>query len=214
MDRLLAWTTGDVPPPLILWFNTPYEIGMDWALITLVLSFAMLEYSINVFSRGLKPLQEKIPFLQLEQFNEYFKRLYFRQLFLLVAVGGISIIGTYYAVNSLMVFQDTVPEIKDFFANTLTTRVFWIASISYLFLTIGLLHCLFFLTLDQPVFAMYAVLGGLIVNFTIGFICSRIIAFDYATIGLLAGSIAFAILSGFMARTFFKKLDYFYYSAF
>lgn len=59
MDRLLAWSTGELPPPFILWFNTPYEIGMDWALITLILSFAMLEYSVNVFSQELHILQKK-----------------------------------------------------------------------------------------------------------------------------------------------------------
>lgn len=52
MDRILAWSTGDIPPPYIIWFNTPYELGMDWALITLVLSLAVLEYSVQVFFPG------------------------------------------------------------------------------------------------------------------------------------------------------------------
>lgn len=214
MDRLLAWSTGELPPPFILWFNTPYEIGMDWALITLILSFAMLEYSVNVFSRELKPLQKKIGFLQLDRFNGYFKQLYFKQIMLLTVTGLLSIVVTYYSVRSLIIFQDTVPEVRDFFTNFMTTKVFWIASISYLFLNIGLLHCLFFFSLNKPVFAMNAILAGLAVNFAIGFICSRVFALEYATLGLLAGSIVFAVVSGLTAMNLFKRLDYYYYSAF
>ncbi|HLR31399.1 MAG TPA: hypothetical protein VK074_02850 [Fodinibius sp.] len=214
MDRLLAWSTGEPPPPFILWFNTPYEIGMDWALITLILSFAMLEYSVNIFSRALKPLQENVWFRELDRFNTYFKRLYFKQLLLIIVTGLISIAVTYYAVSSLIVYQDTIPEVRDFFTNFMTTKVFWIASISYLFLNIGLLHCLFFFTLSKPAFAMHSILAGLAVNFTVGFICSRVISLEYATLGLLAGSIVFAVVSGLIARTFFKRLDYYYYSAF
>lgn len=214
MDRLLAWSTGELPPPFILWFNTPYEIGMDWALITLILSFAMLEYSVNVFSRELKPLQKKISFLQLEYFNKYFKQLYFKQVLLLTVTGLLSIVITYYSVRSLIIFQDTVPEVRDFFTNFMTTKVFWIASISYLFLNIGLLHCLFFFSLNKPVFAMYSILAGLAVNFAIGFFCSRVFALEYATVGLLAGSIVFAVISGTTAMNLFKRLDYYYYSAF
>ncbi|SHF52560.1 hypothetical protein SAMN05443144_109187 [Fodinibius roseus] len=214
MDRLLAWSTGELPPPFILWFNTPYEIGMDWALITLILSFAMLEYSVNVFSRELKPLQKKISFLQLEHFNKYFKKLYFKQVLLLTLTGLLSIVITYYSVRSLIIFQDTVPEVRDFFTNYMTTKVFWIASISYLFLNIGLLHCLFFFSLNKPVFAMYSILAGLAVNFSVGFFCSRVFALEYATVGLLAGSIVFAVISGSTAMSLFKRLDYYYYSAF
>lgn len=126
----------------------------------------------------------------------------------------ISVAITYYSVNSLIVFQNEVPEIRDFFANPMTTRVFWIASIAYLFLNIGLLHSLFFFTLSKPIFAMYSILSGLVVNFVVGYLCSRVIALEYATVGLLAGSIVFAVISGIMARQFFNKLDYYYYSAF
>ncbi len=214
LDRLLAWSTSVPPPPFILWFNTPYEIGMDWALMTLVLSFAMLEYSVNIFSRRLKPLQEKFRFQQLERFNKYFKRLYIKQLVLLIVTGLVSTVITYYSVSSLMVYQETIPEVRDFFANAMTAKVFWIASISYVFLTIGLLHCLFFFSLSKPNFAMYSILAGLVVNFMVGYLCSRIFALEYATIGLLAGSVVFAIISGIMAHNFFKRLDYYYYSAF
>lgn len=49
MDRLIGWTTADQPLPLFIWFRTPYELGLDWALLSLLLTIAVLEYTINEF---------------------------------------------------------------------------------------------------------------------------------------------------------------------
>ena len=214
IDRILAWSAGPPPPPYIVWFNTPYELGMDWALLTLVLSVAVLEYSVQLYSRKLVPLQEKVKFGQLKSFNDYYKKFYFKQLALLVVISIFSIVITYFAVNSLRVFEGDVSEIRDFFANPMTTEVFWLASISYVFLNIGLLHSLFFFTLNKAKFSMYSMLAAVGVNFFVGYLCSRMISLEYATIGLMAGSICFAAVSGYFAKQFFKRLDYYYYSAF
>ncbi|WP_138429705.1 exopolysaccharide Pel transporter PelG [Fodinibius saliphilus] len=214
LDRILAWSAGPPPPPYIIWFNTPYELGMDWALLTLVLSVAVLEYSVEAFSKFLVPLQKKAKFSELESFNKYYKRFYFRQIILLLLVSAISIALTYYSVISLKSFGNEIPEIRDFFANPMTTKVFWIASISYVFLNIGLLHTLFFFTLHKPKYSMCSILAAVVVNIFVGYLCSRIIALEYAVFGLLGGSICFAIISGLIAKRFFQNLDYYYYSAF
>jgi len=57
-------------------------------------------------------------------------------------------------------------------------------------------------------------IGSLLVNFVVGFLCSRIFGLEYAVIGLIAGSVVFALSTGFLAKRFFKHLDYFYYSAY
>jgi len=214
VDRILAWSTGTTAPSYIIWFNTPYELGMDWAILTLVFSIAVLEYCVHSFSRNILKLQKSAEFHQLQQFNDYHIYFYFKQLGLVILVGILAMVTSYYVVNSLGVFGHEIPETRDFFANPITTKVFWMASISYLFLNIGLLHVLFFFTLNKPSYAMYSILCGLVTNVTVGFICSRIISFEYATLGLLAGSVTFAVVSGLFAREFFKNLNYYYYSAF
>jgi hypothetical protein len=214
LDRILAWSAGPPSPPYIMWFNTPYELGMDWALISLILTIAVLEYSINAFSKQLLSLQKKTGFVQVNRFNRFFQKFYRRQIILLIMVGLVSIIATYFGINSLRVLKNDIPEIRDFFLNPMTTKVFWIAGISYLFVVIGLLHSLFFFRLNKPSFAVYAITGAFLVNFIVGFICSRIFGLEYAVIGLLAGSITFAAISGRMAKSFFERLDYYYYSAF
>ncbi len=96
----------------------------------------------------------------------------------------------------------------------MTFKVFWMASIGYLFLIYGLLNSLFFFTLNRPELVMYAIMGSLFVNFITGFLCSRIFGLEYAVIGLIAGSVVFAVSTGILAKRFFKHLDYFYYSAY
>jgi hypothetical protein len=214
MDRILAWSAGPPPPEYIIWFNTPYELGMDWALISLVITIAMLEYSIYSFSLNLIPAQKKAVVSKIKLFNRFFRRFYIKQILLLLFIGGISILLTYYGVLSLRVFENDVPEIADFFANPMTFKVFWLASIGYLFLIYGLLNSLFFFTLNRPEMVMYCMIGALFVNFVTGYLCSRIFGLEYAVIGLIVGSLVFAISTGILARRFFKHLDYFYYSAF
>lgn len=213
-DRLLAWSAGTPPPAYIIWFNTPYELGMDWALITFVITIAMLEFSIHAFSRFIIPAQKKVSATNMSYFNNYFKKFYTVQVLLVLVVNILSIVITYFGVMSLQGLEDQIPEIKDFFENPITTKVFWLASFGYIFLVIGLLNSLFFFTLNRPEFVMYSMIGALVVNCIIGFICSRIFGFEYATIGLIVGAITFAVSTGLIARRFFKHLDYFYYSAY
>ncbi len=213
-DRILAWSTGEVPPPYIIWFNTPYELGMDWALISFVITIATLEFSINAFSEYLIPAQKNIALNKMKAFNKHFNRFYFRQLILLLFVSVASILLTYYGILSLRVFESEVPEIRDFFANPITFKVFWMGSIGYLFLVYGLLNSLFFFTLNRPSFVTYSMVGSFVVNFIVGYACSRLFGFEYATIGLIAGAFTFALSTGIIAKKFFKHLDYYYYSAY
>lgn len=214
VDRILAWSAGTPPPAYIIWFNTPYELGMDWALITFVITIAMLEFSIHAFSRFIIPAQKKVSASNMKYFNGYFRKFYTAQVILVLLVNIASIVVTYYGVMSLQGFEDRIPEIRDFFENPITTKVFWLASFGYIFLVIGLLNSLFFFTLNRPEFVMYSMIGSLVVNCIVGFVCSRTFGFEYATIGLIVGAITFAVSTGLIARRFFKHLDYFYYSAY
>ncbi|MFV1885537.1 MAG: exopolysaccharide Pel transporter PelG [Balneola sp.] len=214
MDRLLAWSAGPPPPPYLIWFNTPYELGMDWALISFVITIATLEFCIQAFSKYLIPAQKNITLENFDTFNKHFRRFYTKQIFLLLVISIISIIVTYFGILSLRVFETEIPEIRDFFANPITFKVFWMGSIGYIFLVFGLMNCLFFFTLNRAPFALYSMIGALIVNLIVGFACSRLFGFEYATVGLLAGAFTFALATGFRARHFFKHLDYYYYSAY
>ena len=78
-DRMVGWTASDAPLPLFLWFRTSYELGMDWALIALVFTIAVLEYTIHEFGRVIIPYQQFFLGAAYEEHNRHFTTFYRRQ---------------------------------------------------------------------------------------------------------------------------------------
>ena len=214
LDRILAWSAGPPPPTYIIWFKTPYELGMDWALLSLILTVGSLEYSINSFSKLLIPKQKELAIPKVKKFNKYFFSFYLRQLVILIIIGIISIFVAYYGIMLIKPYGKEYSIINDFFSSQITFKVFWIASIGYLLLSIGLLHTLFFFTLARPRYVIYSMIIAVLVNFTVGYIFSRTMHYEDAVFGLAVGALVFAIASGILAVRFFRKLDYYYYSAY
>ncbi|MDR8389778.1 hypothetical protein NC796_01430 [Aliifodinibius sp. S!AR15-10] len=214
LDRIMAWSTGTPPPPYIIWFNTSYELGMDWALISLVLITASLEYSVNRFSTLILPIQKKTNLTFNKKFHDFFKDFYIRQLFLLSMVGLLSIIGNYYLVNSFRGMSSEIQIVEDFFSSAVLYKVFWLASFGYLFTSVGLMNTLFFFTLGRPEPVVRAMTIAILVNIVVGFVCSRWYSFEYAVVGLVAGGLTFAVITAVYARRFFGDLHYYYYSAY
>lgn len=212
-DRLIGWSASTWRKPLFIWFRTSYELGMDWALISLVLTIAVLEYTIQEFSRTLIPVQSRHTALDYRGHNRHFRRFYVRQRALLIVVSIISVVLTYHAVLSIQVF-DHIPEVRDFFASPITHEVYWYAAIGYSLLALGLLNGLFFFSLSKPWVVVRCISWALLVDVVVGFICSRAISFEYSVLGLVAGALTLAILTSIQTKRAFEQLDYFYYSAF
>ncbi|SMO60376.1 hypothetical protein [Fodinibius sediminis] len=214
IDRIMAWSTGTPPPAYIIWFDTSYELGMDWALICLVFITASLEYSINRFSNLILPFQKKTDIQYQKDFENFFRHYYVRQLVLLMVVGIISILGSYFLVTSLKDLAGDVEIVKDFFSSKILTKVFWLASIGYLFTSFGLLNTLFFFTLGRPQKIVKAITSAILINILVGFVSSRMVSYEYAVLGLVAGGITFAAITTYDTRKLFKNLHYYYYSAY
>lgn len=213
VDRLIAWSASDFPLPLVIWFRTPYELGMDWALLSLVFTIAVLEYTIHEFSESIIPMQKSYAAAKFVQFDRRYQRFYRRQVSMLVVVATGSVVATFLAVNALRRY-DYIMEIHDFFRSPVTTYTFWWAALGYSILAFGLLNSLFFFSLSQPWVVVRAIAPALLVNVAVGFVASRMIDYQYAVLGLVAGSTYFAYRSYLSARELFDKLDFYYYAAF
>jgi hypothetical protein len=255
MDRVIGWSAGQEPLPMIIWFRTPYELGLDWALLSMLLTIAMLEYTIHEFGSVIIPVQEQRKALQIEtvenhvqerkekqaeqsdldkvavtphplnafadiavarQFknhNKFFFKFYIRQLLLLAGISIVSILVTYYGVLWLRRFDD-VKAIRDFFANPITFWVFYWSVGGYALLVWGMLNSVFFFFLSRPWFTIRTAGLVLVVNIVVGFILSRMFAYWYSVIGLTVGALLFAIIMTWYAVKVFRKLDYYYYSAY
>ncbi len=213
MDRTLAWTTGKKYLPYVVWFNYPYEVGVDWALIPLISTIALIEvfiYELGYFA--FKKVNE-IPAPDVKKFNHYFLRVYTIAAITFFIVGVISIFGAFlfpYAIKDVEFFFKFV----DVFFNDVNIFVFFFAAVGYVLLSWSLLNCVIFFAYSRHAFALKAIGWGLLVNFLVGFVFSRAFDYYYSVIGLTAGAIVFAVISTFYAYKFFKNYDYYYYSAY
>ncbi len=213
MDRTLAWTTGKKYLPYIVWFNYPYEVGVDWALIPLVSTIALIEvfiYELGYFA--FKKVNE-IPAPDVKKFNRYFLRVYRIAALTFFLVGIVSIFLAFllpYAVKNVPFFFRFV----DVFFNDINIFVYFFAAIGYVLLSWSLLNCVLFFAYSRHEFALKSIFWGLLVNFLVGFVFSRAFDYYYSVIGLTAGSIVFAVMSTYYAYHLFRHYDYYYYSAY
>jgi hypothetical protein len=214
IDRFVSWSApSPEPPPYIFWFRTSYELGMDWALISLVFTLALLEYIINEFSHFQIPAQRAVKCLEVEDYIGFFRKFYKKFLILVAAIAVIDILATYAGVMYFRQFNE-IKEVREFFSSPTTYLVFYAASVGYLFIAIGLYNSLFFFTLSRPEFVLRSIIPATAVNLVVALVASRCIHYEYGVLGLVAGGATFALLSTRFARDFFRNLDYYYYAAY
>lgn len=230
VDRLVGWSAGDMPPPYIIWFRTSYEWGLDVALLSLVLTIAVLEYTINEFSNLVIPVQTCFSAYHVPQHNGFFRRFYLRQLILLFTVALISAFSVRWAATELTsrlliahpvstgidveMAKASPTMVTGIFDDPVIVFVFTWGVVGYSLLVWGLLSAVFFFSLSRPGFVLKAITLALVVNLLIGLILSRAISYEYSVLGLVAGSLAFGALSTWYAHRVLNHLDYYYYSAY
>lgn len=214
LDRIISWTAYSKGKFYFFWFRTPYELGMDWALLSFGLTLAVLEYAVNDFSESLIPIQRKFSAFKIKSYNFWYFDFYFMKFAFLLLFGVLSIIVVYVVVIWLGDIYRHIKEVREFFASPITFKVYYFASVSYLFLAIGLMNNLFFFTLWKPNFGLNAIRTAIVVDFVVGLFASRLISWEYGVIGFLAGSFSFAMISTYHMLKFIRTLDYQYYSAF
>lgn len=212
VDRIIAWSTNNNYMPYIIWFRGDYELGLDFALLTLILPIAFGELIINELMKRLSlTLKNALNYEKTELNKEYI--LYYLSSmvlsFLSTVVSTVLIVLlvryiVYYAPESLR---------TTYFFNDITWRVFYIALGSYSLLVIGLMNVMILFSLSQPHAAVKIMVRALLVNFLSGFFFSRWLSFEYAVLGLLFGVIVMVVLSIVQVLKLFKNLDYHLYAA-
>lgn len=213
LDRLLAWTAPGRPLPMPVWFHTPYELGMDWALISLLAPMAYLEHVVHEFGPRIMREQERFLYHEVGHHRRSMLGFGIRAFVVVFVFSVVSVIGTYFAVQSLRTFDD-VQEIRDFFASEITEWVFWVAAVAYQFLTWALMVGLLYFTLARGEVVVRHMWRCLVIGLVVGFTTSRIVAPEWAVVGFAAGSLYFAVAMGLEGFRLGRRIDYFYYSAF
>ena len=211
VDRILAWSSElDGLMPFVIYFKKDYELGMDIAIVSFLFMGGVLEYSIKVFTHFLDLQQRLTNFNERYRFNAYFTRMYWRNVLILLASSIILFIITYFLITSPWGYESRF-HIK---LLDLSYRVACFGCIGYLFLAWGMMNSLYLFTLGKPTEALKAIIIATVVNIITGFIFSRFVGYEYSVIGMVAGSMVFMLLTLKENISFFKNLDYNYYSAY
>jgi hypothetical protein len=214
-DRFIAWTSAtgrEDFPPYGFWLNVRYELGMDLALIVVMLLSGIVEHATQRFSETLVPREKQVKSAAVSQFLDLSRGEQRRRFF---ALAGASVIAVAAAVGVAMLLR-RVPSlpIHQSLLTTTTTRVFACASIAYVVFMFALQNVLMLLTLSRVELVVRAVAIALAVNVAVGFLCSRAIHYSAAVLGLLAGAIVLALLTSRSMKKVLNDLDYYYYAAY
>lgn len=214
-DRVLAWTSHvgrEDFPPYGFWLNVRYELGMDLALVIVMVLGGVVEFTTQRFSETLIPHQKEHKAPRAAAYLAE-ARADQRRRVVQLAFASVLAFALTIAVASL-VREYATPRFQESLASVTTTRVFWIASVSYGILMFAVQNMLMLLTLSRVELVARAVAVALAVNVTVGFICSRAIDYSFAVVGLLAGSIVLYVLTRRAMRLVLNELDYAYYAAY
>ncbi|NLI92052.1 MAG: hypothetical protein GX434_07520 [Peptococcaceae bacterium] len=210
LDRIVAWSANTAFMPYFIWFRGEYELGLDFALLVLILPMGLVEVVVNEIMFKLVADQKTYSISQLSALSSQYLRFYLKRLIF---------IGLFCIVNSIaLFFLIRFLEYNGFihlrvFRNHITLFVFIWALGSYSLLSLGLMNTLILFCLSYPSTVAKSIFIAVIVNAVIGFILSRWIAYYWAVIGLAVGTVVFLVLSLRSVIKVLSNLDYYLYSA-
>ncbi len=209
VDRIAAWSVlGDFP----VTFQTAYELGLDWALLLLIATIAVLEYTIHEFAASIIPVQRRTSARAREAHNAHFERFYARQLMLLALFSVAAAVVVYYGVQALA--PAGYDKLERALESPVTNNVFFWGALGYSVLVWPLLNAVFFFSLSRPAFVLRALAPAVVMTVVAALVLSRGSSYYDAAIGLAIGAAAFALISTVYAIRVIRRLDYYYYSSF
>ncbi|MGY5351270.1 exopolysaccharide Pel transporter PelG [Wenyingzhuangia sp. IMCC45533] len=207
LDRIIAWSANrDIVPPYIVYFEQNYEIGMDLAIMVFFIVAVVLEYSISLFSILLSSLSRKSNLSQIDLYRKKFYRMYRNNLVMLLLMASIALVLVYSFITASSwgfnaVFDEPLTDIS--------FKVFKIASVGYVLLVWAMLNVLYMFRLNEAKKGVISILCGLVANFIVGVVCSRVLSYEYSAWGLLVGSLVFLICTLYYNKKVFAKIDYY-----
>lgn len=214
-DRIIAWTSStgrEDFPPYGFWLNVRYELGMDLALIVVMLLSGVVEHATRRFSELLIPREKRVKSVDVARFVAASRDAHRRSV---IGLAGAAFIAVALAVVVTLALRDatSLPIHGAIMAST-TMNVFVIATVGYVIFMFALQNVLMLLTLSRVELVARAVAIALAVNVGVGFVCSRALHYSYAAFGLLAGALALVYLTSRSMKSVVSELDYHYYAAY
>lgn len=212
MDRVNAWTKNEFYMPYHILFRGEYELGLDFALLTIIIPMGISEVILSKLMVEIETSQKSYLVTESENLYKKFLRIYKRMSIIILISSALSAIGVY---KFILWYNQTSIKLngENLLTNHTTMFVLFWGIISYVILAFCLMNAVILFSLSQPNMVVKAIIPAILTNLIIGFLLSRWISYEYAVIGLFIGTILLAILSTRSLIKVFKNLDYYLYAA-
>ena len=242
-DRIMAWTTNQDRMPYVIWFRGDYELGLDFALLMLIIPLGFSEVIVTRLMENLELTQKNSLFHEIKGLSQKYLKLYGSSMVIIIIFSIMSAFSVYkliqllsdstYWVNtdvytyfqklSMMAGheEEWLAHSNALTNNPVTEFVFFYGLVSYTILCITLTNAVILFSLAQPEMVTKTMGLGVLVNFFTGFLATRWgsgyfghgSAEQFAVFGLVAGTMVIAVISTGYVIKVLKNLDYYIYSA-
>lgn len=208
-DRVMAWSANTDYMPFLFWFRGDYELGLDLALIVLILPMGLVEAVVTDLMVNLEANQKNHRIYEISVLRHLYRNLYLKRLFWVLTVSGINSLGLYFVITR---YNGGLLS-RELLANPVTHSVFVIALVAYSLLSAALMNVLILFCFSQPAMVHRPVFLASSANLICGFLLSRWFHYSFAVWGLLIGALIFAVISSLQVRRLFLHLDYYLYTS-
>lgn len=210
IDRLVAWSTNNAYMPFLIWFRGEYELGLDLALIVMILPMGLVEAVVTELMLNLEANQKQHMADDIGRLNTTYVRMYLRRIAYVTAFSMANALALYYITNSFS--QGGILGTELFFKGT-TKFVFIWALTGYAIVSVALMNALIMFCLSQPELVYRSIMYACVTNLVLGFLLSRWVDYSWAVFGLVVGALVFTFISSRQVISMLSKLDYYLYSA-
>ena len=209
-DRVMAWTTYNPFTTYVIWFRGDYEIGLDFALVMLLVPMGVSEVLVSRMMNAVGFSQRQFRAVESPVMSRSYLRNFWYGYAIMGVVSVLCAIADYFAVQWLVdAHHNTIG--KQVIMTPVTNYVFVLGLISYTILGAALLNAVIMFSLSRPDAVIRPLAFGVIANFVAGFLASRWFAYYAAVWGLLVGVTIFLILTTISVRKVLLQMDYHLY---
>ncbi len=210
VDRVVAWSTNDSFMPYLIWFRGAYELGLDFALLMLIVPMGCNEILVNKFIMDIDHAQKNNETDDISTLSDNFLRHYYSRMIIITVVSFVCALLVYIVVRLIDTGFFRVLR-SGFLSNETTHFVFIWGLLSYAILAVALMNAVTLFSMSQAEKVGRTVFISLLVNIVVGFLLSRWIDYSYAVVGLFVGSLLFMIMSTSHVSEVIRKFDYYLY---
>ena len=204
---------GRVPGGVRMTAISTVEVGLTLALGGYILVGGVAEHTIRRFWKRVQSYQRQTPQTKPQEFNQRLRQFFLHeQLRFLLALLLCSLL-VLLAISAVVYFSEALGVIT--LPWTAATRdIFLLGLVGYGIMAWGIFNSMFMITLSRPEQAIGAILIGILVTLAVGILLGALFSFRFSTIGMIAGSLAFAWVAHRRLDAMLQQADYYFYASF